>query len=758
MSGDPPRPRERRVVALADLAAIGALASLPVLLDCARGRIHAGFDLGLFQIPFAEWWWSRPRFSGGWNPWVFGGYPANADPQLPAHHPFDLLALLLPAPTALAVEAALAPALAGAGMWLHLRGLGACRAARRVGALAFSLGGFVAGHGMHPGLLRAAMLLPWLFLAIDACSGRRLVAALAAGTAAILASGHPQASLYALALVALYAVARGRPLRERRAWLLLGGFAAGVGLAAPVWLPFAELAPRTTRALAAPTWPDLRMDAEDAPQLLVPLAGPGSAASPLAALMRCGTLECAAYPGTAVWLLLASLLPALLRDRRARYWLAVGAAGLVGASGALGLATGLPGLRGPSRLLLWWSAAASVLGGLALAAWPADAARAPLRRWWAAAAAVAALLAGYAVWHPADRRAVIGPAVALALAAPAALAWRSPRRLRAFVVAALAVDLVAFRLSLPGVGVAPEVLARARGTFVPVAQALAAIPGTGLDRALYLPPTMARNHAIGAGVRTVQGYNPLVLREVAELLGMPPGLEAAGLQVDPGLAAPSSHALDLLRVRLVTLPTAGPGSEWLDGAPPGRFERLGPAGADGLVHYRNPRSAPLAWLVPRLRRVDPGRAIAILRDDRGAGGFDPAREALVEDAGPGDPRDAGCWAAGPRVPEVDVLGYQDDRILLAATAPCAAVLVTSELAYPGWRASVDGRPAALGVVNGAFRGMVVPAGEHRVELRYAPVLPWIGRLAAALTLALLLGAAALVPRRRGASGTRHPRA
>jgi hypothetical protein len=509
-------------------------------------------------------------------------------------------------------------------------------------------------------------------------------------------------------------------------------------------MPLAQLAPRTTRAVAVPAWPVLRFGRSEFAQLLVPLAGAHAPpARPLAQLARCGTIECAAYPGMAVWLLLACLLPLLLRDRRARFWLAVAAAGLLGASGVLGLAVEVPGLRGPARLLLWWSVAVSVLGGLALAAWPADASRAPIRTWWTVAAALAAILVGYVVWQPWERRPSLGAALALALAAAVGFTWRSPRRLRALAVAALAVDVVAFRLTLSDVGVPPEVLAIERSTLLPVARVLAAIPGAELDRALYLPSTLARNHAIGAGVRSVQGYNPLVLRSVAELLGMPIGLDAGGYVSDRSLTAPWSHALDLLRVRVLTLPTKGGGADWLAGAPPGRFERLERDEAAGLVHYQNTRAAPVAWLVPRLRRVAPGQAIPIVRDDRSSGGFDPAREALVEEEALAEPGDAACWrGADPAAPKAAVLDYEDDRILLATGAPCRGVLVTSELAYPGWRATVDGSPAALGVVNGAFRGLVVPAGGHRVELRYTPTLPWIARLVA-LTAAVLLLATGL---------------
>ena len=40
--------------------------------------------------------------------------------------------------------------------------------------------------------------------------------------------------------------------------------------------------------------------------------------------------------------------------------------------------------------------------------------------------------------------------------------------------------------------------------------------------------------------------------------------------------------------------------------------------------------------------------------------------------------------------------------------------------YPGWEATVDGRSVPLYIADVAFRGLRVPAGEHRVEMHFAP--------------------------------------
>jgi uncharacterized membrane protein YfhO len=65
---------------------------------------------------------------------------------------------------------------------------------------------------------------------------------------------------------------------------------------------------------------------------------------------------------------------------------------------------------------------------------------------------------------------------------------------------------------------------------------------------------------------------------------------------------------------------------------------------------------------------------------------------------------------------------------------------------PGWRATVDGKAAALLRGNVAFQAVPLPAGTHRVELVYRPrSVIWGGlitTLAVMVALALVRRAAA----------------
>ncbi|MGQ0743371.1 MAG: hypothetical protein ACT4OS_03335 [Acidimicrobiales bacterium] len=80
-----------------------------------------------------------------------------------------------------------------------------------------------------------------------------------------------------------------------------------------------------------------------------------------------------------------------------------------------------------------------------------------------------------------------------------------------------------------------------------------------------------------------------------------------------------------------------------------------------------------------------------------------------------------------------------------------SLLVVAEAFFPGWQATVDGRPAPVLKADGAFLGVFLPAGEHEVALVYEkPTSVVLGRAltVAGLVISLILLCAPLAARRR----------
>jgi uncharacterized membrane protein YfhO len=64
--------------------------------------------------------------------------------------------------------------------------------------------------------------------------------------------------------------------------------------------------------------------------------------------------------------------------------------------------------------------------------------------------------------------------------------------------------------------------------------------------------------------------------------------------------------------------------------------------------------------------------------------------------------------------------YEPDRVRLEVQTDAPGLLVLSEAYDPGWQATIDGATTPVYVANHALRAIAVPAGNHVVELQYAP--------------------------------------
>jgi hypothetical protein len=114
--------------------------------------------------------------------------------------------------------------------------------------------------------------------------------------------------------------------------------------------------------------------------------------------------------------------------------------------------------------------------------------------------------------------------------------------------------------------------------------------------------------------------------------------------------------------------------------------------------------------------------------------FDPRAEVVL--SGSGRPTAAPPHFAG----RARLESRRAAALVVETDTNAPGFLVVVEAFHPDWRASVDGRPATVERANVLFRGVAVPAGRHRVELRYAPgVVRWAIALGAAgLLIAALL--------------------
>jgi hypothetical protein len=157
--------------------------------------------------------------------------------------------------------------------------------------------------------------------------------------------------------------------------------------------------------------------------------------------------------------------------------------------------------------------------------------------------------------------------------------------------------------------------------------------------------------------------------------------------------------------------------------------RLVHRGADATV-FELPAALPRLY-VPRHVTIhaDPAAAVAA-----GRALADFAEEATAV-AAPEAGLAAGTSVANPasRVEGLDVAGR---RIRARVVAPGPTLVASSQPAIPGWRVEVDGERVEPLSIHGAFLGVAVPAGEHRVEMVYAPVSWRVGLWLAAVGVVL----------------------
>ncbi|HEX8457231.1 MAG TPA: YfhO family protein, partial [Pyrinomonadaceae bacterium] len=158
--------------------------------------------------------------------------------------------------------------------------------------------------------------------------------------------------------------------------------------------------------------------------------------------------------------------------------------------------------------------------------------------------------------------------------------------------------------------------------------------------------------------------------------------------------------------------------------------------AEDVLVVENRRALPRAWLVGEAAAVDGEEALRRINGESPTP-FDPRRTALLEVA----PTELPALAGGELNADstARVVEYEPNRLVVETNADRAALLVLGEINYPGWGATVDGAAAQVYATDYLLRGVHVPAGTHRVEMRYTAPAARNGAFISICSLLVLCG-------------------
>lgn len=140
------------------------------------------------------------------------------------------------------------------------------------------------------------------------------------------------------------------------------------------------------------------------------------------------------------------------------------------------------------------------------------------------------------------------------------------------------------------------------------------------------------------------------------------------------------------------------------------------ATGDSVYLYRLNGENPYSWVTPVAVKAPDDQVLATILNSR----FDLTRAALFDTSAKVTVAQGVQSLPSPLAIKTSVRHYEPGKVQidLSAPAPEGASLVVSENYYPGWLASVDGKPARIGRADYSMIGVELPPGARSIELNF----------------------------------------
>ncbi len=281
--------------------------------------------------------------------------------------------------------------------------------------------------------------------------------------------------------------------------------------------------------------------------------------------------------------------------------------------------------------------------------------------------------------------------------------------------------MVSFSCGFLGFAKADEIFPRA-----PLFDFLARQRSAGPFRIAKAGYPIPANSGMMYGLEMAEGYDLTTQRARLFTAGLREDRDDAIFFLADRIVDSSDRRFDMLNVKYVAVTV--PGHEFdLLSSRPDRFTIV--YQEPTVAVFENRSVLPRAFAVPDSGvdiMADPLRQLERVKE----AGFDPLRNVLLAEP----LRQGGPQGTVPFASKIDALesGVNGAKFRTETSAP--SVMVFSQMAYPGWHATIDGREMPVLVADFAFPAVELPAGTHQVDFSFQPRLFKIGAMVSVLSL------------------------
>jgi Bacterial membrane protein YfhO/6-pyruvoyl-tetrahydropterin synthase related domain len=696
-------------------------------------------QFGAYQQKFSLW-------STSWA----GGWPVLADTPSMTAYPIRLILVALGIPFHFFIY--FGYLICAIGTLFYLRCIGCNNVSANMGALSFTLSGWMLSHLGHTSMIHASIWFPWVIFSAEmiVCKvAQRCIwsMVLSIFIALSLLAGHLQISLYILIVLVAYLIYQG--ISRKSLSILKFGLVSiviGIALCSFVLIPTLELSRHTFRSeLTHKAIFEYSFPLNQAFDLLIPFLHGGSDLSTLKIKYfgKWNLSETTGYlPHIAVITSAVGVLSWVGKNRRlAWFWCGVAIYSFLLAIGdwfPLGawVTYSTPMLnkfRAPSRHLLEFSFAISVISAMG--------ASALLEKWvepniakiriFISFSIYTAIIIITGIYYPL----ITEKALAIGLRLPkflcySAILWsivsvtlscltiwfffivnfekfRYFNKIRGFVLLFTLVTQV----SIYGYQLQWHTNALSKSYLEEPAWALKYRFLVGIDyRVLgidgYENPVFDPDLSRINQVPTLGWYGPLVNKSISQVTGV-----TSGGWTRRESFAPDNVSMDIFSVKYVAVQDK---DRALFDAQPERWRELDQREKNAII-YENRAVIPRTWVVSHVQQLERDKILQAIATSRLPNGkiFDPSKTVLTDSS----------------IPSIDNVSngsltriFRDDgsHLIIDVWANSPGILVIGDAFYPGWKAWVNGTETKVNQVNYALRGIAVPQGISRVELLFRP--------------------------------------